>query len=503
MSTAPAPASGSPAERKTYPYRFGEVGVMLKLLTRDQVREGLKAQAGAKQNGQMPMIGQVMLRLGWLSETQIGSILAAQTKYRAAQDAPVTETAAAPAKRPSDRAIPLGGARNSDKALTPATRTSDKALTPAVRSSDKVLNPARPPSTQFARPAGLGPQKAGPGTHTVEGAAPAAAPAAPPVTETQRTGVKKLGHFELLRRIGEGAMGAVFEARDTKSGGRIVALKVLPKQLASDEQYMERFKREVQTLSQFDHPNIVKYYGAGHTAGYWHMSMEFVDGESLGERIKREGKVPEAEALRIIRDAALGLGHAHARNQIHRDVKPENILISKEGLVKVLDFGLAKPQDDTVQLTAVGISIGTPYYISPEQAIGEQKIDHRADLYGLGVTLYQLLTGKLPFDHPNSTQVMVMHVQNPAPDPRATAPELSRDSSKLCLRMMAKRPQDRYASGEDVAAAIERVLHGQPLDEPNAGQVVRSRGGKADKTGEQQKPQGFFRRLLAKLGLVK
>jgi serine/threonine-protein kinase len=256
-------------------------------------------------------------------------------------------------------------------------------------------------------------------------------------------------------------MGVVFLAKDTASD-RVCALKVLPQNLAQDQEFVERFKREIATQSALQHPNIVAYFGAGVADGYMYLAMEFVDGESLGAKLKRLGRLPEKEALRIARDAALGLGHAHARGLIHRDIKPENLLLTRDGAAKVVDFGLAKSRSDNTNLTAVGMSVGTPHYIAPEQATGEKTLDGRADLYSLGGTLFHLLCGRPAFDHPNSPRVMMMNVMEAPPDPRSFNPGVSRDAAQLVLRLLAKKREERYQTGEELAAAIEQLLAGKP-----------------------------------------
>ena len=381
-STSPQPnpaPKGAPLAQaaQVYPYRFGEVGVMMGVLSREQVRESLNRQKTLKQEGKSSLVGEIMVSRGWITPRQVASILVAQKRYRG--------------------------------------------------------SPA-PPSTSA------------PGS-----AVPAAAPAAKPATQ-------HLGPFELLRKLGSGAMGTVFQARDPEAN-RTVALKVLPSDLAKDEEFLARFKREVKSLGALNHPNIVAFHGAGQAGGYWYLSMEYVDGESLSARLKREVRLPEAEALRIAHAVALALAHAHAQTLIHRDIKPENILLAKDGTVKVTDFGLAKSQEDNSKLTMAGFSIGTPYYISPEQAIGGE-VDPRADLYGLGATLFHLLTGRVPFDHAASTQVMVMHVKEPPPDPRTLVPSLTRNVAQLVLRLLAKDPKGRFADAGALAEAIARVQSG-------------------------------------------
>ncbi|MCW8133443.1 MAG: serine/threonine protein kinase [Planctomycetota bacterium] len=382
-SSSPKAQKGAASAARTYPYRFGEVGVMMGLLDREKVREGLNLQKTRKQDGKGPLIGEVMVERGWITPRQVAAILVAQKRYRS----------------------------EAQQQGTPAPAPAPAAEKPATN---------------------------------------------PPAPAKQR---QKLGEFELIRKLGEGAMGQVFEAYSPQQG-RNVALKVLPRNLAQDQEFVERFKREIKLMGTLHNPHIVELFDAGVAGGYYFISMEFVDGETLELRLKRDGKMPEAEALRIAREMSLGLAHAHAKGVVHRDVKPENVMLDKKGTVKVMDFGLAKPTEDKQHLTAAGFSIGTPFYISPEQALGKEKIDHRADLYGIGATLFHLLTGRVPFQHQNSTQVMVMHVQNQAPDPRTVNPAVSRGASQLVLKLMEKEPEKRYADGGALAEAIQKILDG-------------------------------------------
>lgn len=373
------------ASKKTYPYRFGEVGIMIGLLKREQVKTSLKRQSELKIQSKEQLIGQIMVECGWISDREVDAILVAQKRFRAEQQ-----------KR-------SGGTQSSSA----TSRTS------------------------------------------------------PP--KSSRKATQQLGSFELLQKLGEGSMGTVYKALDTEKD-RVVALKVLSRSLANDAEFLERFRREIKTVEGLNHPNIVAYHGSGSAGGHRYLAMEFVNGESLYMQLKRNGRLQEKEALRIARDIASALDHAHGQALIHRDIKPENVLMARDGAVKVTDFGLAKSQEDTSKLTAVGLSIGTPHYLSPEQAMGAQEVDHRADMYSLGATLYHLLTGQVPFDHQSSTKVMVMHVQEPPPDPRSLQPSVSRGAAKLTLRLMSKAPGDRFAETKDLIATLDGLISGKPVE---------------------------------------
>jgi eukaryotic-like serine/threonine-protein kinase len=271
---------------------------------------------------------------------------------------------------------------------------------------------------------------------------------------------KRFGDFELLARIGEGGMGAVYKARDMT--GRMVALKVLNKDIAGDSEFIKRFQREAKAGGALNHPNIVQAYAAGEEKGRPFLAMEFVDGESLRARLRRKGRLPEKEALAITRGVAAGLAHAHSHSFIHRDIKPDNVLLGSDGSVKVVDLGLAKSLEDDQRLTKTGIALGTPHYISPEQARGQKEVDHRCDIYSLGATLYLLLTGQVPFDGSTNAEIMLKHLKEELDNPQDIVPEISDGTVMIISRMMAKKPEDRYANCLQLIEDLDLVLMDQP-----------------------------------------
>jgi serine/threonine-protein kinase len=343
----------------------------------------------------------------------------------------------------------------------------------------------------------------GSGAQTVvpDDAKPATPASAPPAPSPHDSGLsaaaaalksgaraRKLGRYELVRRLGEGAMATVFEARDERNG-RTVALKVLPRKLAGDAEFVERFQREAAALASLSHPNITAVYESDAAGGWFFYAMEYVPGDSLVTRLERLGRFSESESLHITAQIASALAHAHRRNIIHRDVKPDNVLMTSGDTVKLSDFGLAKLLQADSKLTAAGIAVGTPHYLSPEQAVGSKDIDHRCDLYGLGVTLFHMLTGRLPFDAATAMEVMTMHVHVAPPDPRQFVPTISRSAARLTLRLMSKRPQDRPINGEEVLAAIQAIQRGE-TDVPAAAAISP-----AVETSNAGRCRNFFRRL--------
>jgi serine/threonine-protein kinase len=267
---------------------------------------------------------------------------------------------------------------------------------------------------------------------------------------------RALGDYRNLRKIARGAMGLIFKAEH--KDGRTVALKVLPRQMVREPQDIERFKREVETITSLVHPNIVRVFDYGQDEDFYYYAMEFLDGRSLRELITDRGHLSPVHAAEICRDAARGLAFAHQHGVIHRDVKPSNVMICKDGSVKLVDFGLAFTKQSDI-LTATGISLGTPAYMSPEQIEGGRKeVGERSDIYSLGVTLYEAASGKRPFEGDNQYDVM-KRVLFDEPQPAATAnPSVPEELSQVIGKAMAKSPADRYARMPDMIAALDKYL---------------------------------------------
>ncbi len=279
--------------------------------------------------------------------------------------------------------------------------------------------------------------------------------------EDGRKQIKSLGGFELLSLLGRGGMGAVYKARQT-SLDRVVALKVLPPSLARNRDFIQRFLREARAAGKLNHANIVTGIDVGEADGFFYFAMEFVEGESLGARLKREGPLPPAEAISIVRQVAEGLRHAHEHGLIHRDVKPDNVLIDKGGTAKLCDLGLARSAAaEDSSLTQTGTALGTPNYISPEQARGEGDIDAHTDIYSLGATLYHLVAGRPPFSGNTAAVVMTHHINDPAPPLTEAAPEAGPGLAAVVAKCMEKSRADRYESMEALAADLDRVARGQ------------------------------------------
>ncbi len=295
----------------------------------------------------------------------------------------------------------------------------------------------------------------------------------------------RLGSYEVLERLGEGGIGIVYKARHSQLQ-KLFAIKLLRRDRPLEPKAIARFHREVQAIGQLDHPNIVQATDAGEFQGAQFLVMELVDGLTLHDIVQSRGPLPIAQACDWIRQAALGLQHAHERGLIHRDVKPSNLMATKDNVIKVLDLGLAmlnssEPERDTAEgedrqrpvfaawteLTVAGAILGTIDYMAPEQISDRRNVDARTDIYSLGCTLCYLLTGRAPFQHVSSDplQRMAAHANAPLPKLSALRPETPTALEDLLQRMLAKSPRDRFQTTAAVARALEEVL--KPAAPPN------------------------------------
>jgi serine/threonine protein kinase len=283
--------------------------------------------------------------------------------------------------------------------------------------------------------------------------------AAQPATAVDPAG--RLGAYQLLKRIGGGGMGDVYKAHDAALD-RVVAIKVLPPELARHPAFVARFRSEAMAIAKFTHPNIVQVYAFADDAGRHFFAMQFVEGESLAERLHRQGRLPLDEALPIFEQCLAGLAAAHARGLIHRDIKPGNVLIDSEHNRALLaDFGLVKAIDHADGHTATGVIMGTVGYLSPEQARG-QPVDGRSDLYSLGALIYQLLCGQLPFVSESASGLIFQHAFDAPKSLADLAPEVPKRIVSIVMRLLAKDPAQRYATAADVLEEIHAFRAGTP-----------------------------------------
>jgi len=276
-----------------------------------------------------------------------------------------------------------------------------------------------------------------------------------------------LGKYEITEHLGHGGMAEVYKAYQAGLD-RYVAIKVLHSFLADEENFLTRFKREAKAVAALRHPNIVQVYDFDYDEerGLYYMVMELVEGLNLKERLQKAiasgEQIPLPEAARIVAAMADALDYAHRRGMVHRDVKPANIMFNEDGEVILTDFGIAK-MVDMAGLTASGAMVGTPAYISPEQGMG-QAGDDRSDIYSLGVVLYQLITGVLPFDADTSMGIVLKHINEPPPSPRAIRPDLPLSLEQISMRALTKDPNQRYQSAAQLAEDLRRVAAGEELE---------------------------------------
>ena len=297
-----------------------------------------------------------------------------------------------------------------------------------------------------------------------------------------KTQVLELGGYRLVRKLGEGGMGTVHEAIQIKLKRR-VALKVISEKATGDETYLARFYREAQSAAALNHPNIIQVYDIAEDRGQHFFSMEFVDGESARDLLKREGRLALDRALAIAEGVARALQYAHQHGIIHRDIKPDNVMVTWEGAVKLADLGLAKRIADDSGVTQTGAGLGTPYYMAPEQAEDARSVDHRADIYALGITLLHLVTGRRPFDGESAYSIVIQHREKELPSARELGAVIPQEIETLIRKMCAKDPRQRYQDYDSLLADLERARTGAPLPieaESTQETVPASGAGKTD-----------------------
>jgi beta-lactam-binding protein with PASTA domain/predicted Ser/Thr protein kinase len=264
------------------------------------------------------------------------------------------------------------------------------------------------------------------------------------------------GRYRIIRKLGSGGMANVYLAEDQELGRR-VAIKILNDRHANDDQFVERFRREAKNAAGLSHPNIVSIYDRGEAEGTYYIAMEFLDGRSLKELILSRGPAPAHVAIDYARKILDALRFAHRNGIVHRDIKPHNVIVDAEGRIKVTDFGIARA--GASQMTEVGSIIGTAQYLSPEQAKGAP-VDQTSDLYSVGIVLYELLTGKVPFSGDSPVEIAMKHISAIPDPPSSLRPDLPEDLDLVVLRALAKTPEERYPSAEEMDKDLARVAQG-------------------------------------------
>ncbi|HEY3322239.1 MAG TPA: serine/threonine-protein kinase [Planctomycetota bacterium] len=325
--------------------------------------------------------------------------------------------------------------------------------------------------------------------------------------ERAARGATVIAGFELLEKVGQGGMGAVFRARQL-SMDRIVAMKILPRRLAEDPSFKQRFIQEAKLSAKLSHMNIIAGIDCGEQGGYTYFAMEFVDGKTVKDMLEQNGKFPPADAFDIIRQMAEALVYAQSRNLVHRDIKPDNIMVTSAGVAKLCDLGLAKQTHvpDDANMTQAGQAVGTPHFISPEQARGEKQVDTRSDIYSLGGTWYNMLAGRTPFDAPTGASVMALHITDSAANPCDLDPAIPLGYGEIISKMMAKSAADRYVNAQELLEDLDAAKAKAPLKaslfhaKSSCAFPKRSRHAAAPGTGERRAIQprtGLHRRTTS------
>ena len=294
----------------------------------------------------------------------------------------------------------------------------------------------------------------------------------------------QISGFELIRKIGTGAMGSVWLAKQT-SMHRNVAIKILSPSIYSKKSFIERFKEEIKISAKLDHPNIVAAYDAGYENGFHYLVSAFADGDNLDDLLVQKGRIPERAILKIALGIADALSYAWNEYQmLHRDIKPSNIVLDKKNTPKLLDMGLSKCLNDEPSLTFDGEVVGTPYYMSPEQAKGSQNLDLRSDIYSLGATIYHTVTGELPFTGESSVGILTKHITEPLTPPSEKCSFISSGLNKLIIKMMEKDPEKRIQTWYEVIEAIKTILEKEGEDDTETFTTLKLKKNESSKEKE-------------------
>ncbi len=312
------------------------------------------------------------------------------------------------------------------------------------------------------------------------------------------------GRYRIEGVLGRGGMAQVYKGTDTVLG-RPVAIKVLAPQFAQDEAFVARFRREAQAAARLNHPNLVGVYDTGSDDGTHYIVMEHVEGRTLAEFLAGGGRLMPERAIELTEAVCKALAFAHAQGVIHRDIKPGNIMVTRQGDVKVMDFGIARLTTSAETIAQTAAVLGTASYLSPEQAQG-QPVDARSDLYSLGVVMYEMLTGAVPFTGDSPVAVAYKHVQESPEPPSRLNPDVSPELEAVVMRALAKGPANRYRSAEEFRQDLERARRGQPVEAPpllpaaERTQVIA----REDRTAllPPQPPSGRGRRLAAGIAIA-
>jgi serine/threonine protein kinase len=402
---------------------FGKLAVALGFLTREDLEKALRLQADMERVGVSKRLGEILLEKKILSREHVLLVLRAQGKRILSC-------------KQCKKSYNVHHYRSTE---TYSCKHCTSLLELPLRPVEPGVNDSVILSTTELRKKTTKPQRE-------------TGSRKPPRHKVPKDLVHLLSGYEIVDTLGQGGMGTVYKARDLIVG-RWVAVKILAPFLARDEEYVKRFFIEAKNLQKLHHPNIVAAYDAGLAGEHKFFIMEFVDGPSLEHVLEKRGKLREHTALEIVRQIAQALDYAWKRKIIHRDVKPQNIMLTHGKRVKLCDLGLSKDVTSDISLTMTGSVNCSPPYASPEQAQGLHDIDCRSDVYSLGVSLYQMLCGELPFKGRSPGQFLIQHVTKAPPDPASKNSSISPTVNKLILRMLEKTPKDRPDPDE-----LEKIL---------------------------------------------
>jgi serine/threonine-protein kinase len=268
------------------------------------------------------------------------------------------------------------------------------------------------------------------------------------------------GRYKLIDERGNGSMATVYLGRDLETN-RVYAVKLLSRQAAAEHELVERFQREFELLSRLAGPHVVSPVDFGDEKGIMFIVMDYVDGHTLKHAVQTGGPFPLPRAIDVIQQAASGVASAAEKGIVHRDVKPQNLLLSADGMVKLTDFGLARSHESK-DITVTGFFVGTPFYVAPEQVENSRRVDVRADLYSLACVFFEVLTGRVPYEGERAWDVVMLHLKAPIPSPRALRPELPVEYDHFMQRALAKKPEDRYQTPAEFTQALD-ALHALEL----------------------------------------
>ncbi|MGB6866585.1 MAG: serine/threonine-protein kinase, partial [Candidatus Aminicenantaceae bacterium] len=280
--------------------------------------------------------------------------------------------------------------------------------------------------------------------------------------EELTTGSTFAGRYQIIEEIGKGGMGKVYKVLDKEVKAKI-ALKLIKPEIASDKKTIERFRNELKTARDISHKNICRMYDLNKEEGSYYITMEYVSGEDLKSFIRRSEKLTIGKAITVAKEVCEGLTEAHRLGVVHRDLKPSNIMIDREGNVRIMDFGIARSLS-TKGITGAGVMIGTPEYMSPEQVEGKD-VDHRSDIYSLGVILYEMLTGRVPFEGDTALAVAMKHKGDMPKDPKELNPQIPDDLNSVILKCLEKDKEKRFQSAEEFRSELENIEKGIPTTE--------------------------------------